>query len=146
ARLTFRDPWTFHRWLLDRTPKKGALWVWASNLAFDMSAARVWEMIECGSLRLSWPAFSARVGFGGTSSTQQRRGAVVTEDPPTFIHARTAEGSSVKFCDLFNWLWVSLKKMAPMLGTEKTPKPGEIATDEDWVEYCANDTAIVQAA
>lgn len=142
--VSFRSARKFWEWAYDLARPKQTLWVWAHNAGFDLTTLRIWEEIECGQLRLRECASTSACGSGSGATSHVWSGAVCTEDPPFFIHARTAQGASVKFCDSLNWCLAKLEDIGRWVGLEKAPCPGELSTDLDWYEYCTRDVQILQ--
>lgn len=144
--LTFTHERTFWDWVYSLAMPGRCLWVWAHNLAFDMSVVRIWQELECRTLLLSTAPECSQVGPGQKHGSGRWKGALCTEDPPTYIHAKTAQGASLKLCDSLNWIMAPLAELGKMLRLDKLDMPGEAASDADWLAYCARDVEILQRA
>lgn len=144
--LTFRDARTFWDWAYGKAEPKAALWLWAHNLGFDLSAVRAWEEIEDGSLALYATGRETAAIDGAPAGGKKWQGALCAEDPPCYFRARTRAGALVVGCDTLNWCNAPLAEIGALLGIDKLPAPGELGTDDDWLAYCARDVDIVRAA
>lgn len=142
----FREPDGLRRFVLDQATPKFPLWVWSHNAGFDLTAVGVWRLFETGQLLLSLPRQRGKSAAGGDQAGRPRLGCLVTDDPPTIIHAFTPAGASVWFVDTLNWFLCPLKELGHALGLPKLELPGEVASDEDWEVYCRQDVAILAAA
>lgn len=140
--LAFASSNVFWDWLIKQLDKRRPLTLWAHNLGFDLTALRFWELLETDEFRLSAPAGPTGGAGGAAGKKKPWSGCLVTEDPPTIITVMHQGGAVLRCLDTMNWCPTSLADLGESLGMPKQPMPGEVASDEDWFGYCANDVEI----
>jgi DNA polymerase type B, organellar and viral len=140
--LATSDRNIFWSWLFQQCSSRKCLWAWAHNLAFDLTALRVWELIASGELSLSSSRSIPSPDGQSKPIAKRWHGLLVSGDPPTILSVRSPEGFSIKMLDTMNWCPTSLAAIGSMLGLDKLPRPGELSDDATWLEYCRRDVAI----
>lgn len=142
----FTDHQSFWIWLLAGLEQRKRTWVFALNMAFDFTAARGWDCLGDGRLRLR-----NRKRRGPTECEEEGEIAadcplLVTGDPPTVIDCEDARGRAVVFVDTMNYWPQGAAWVGEKLGLGKLDMPGELGSDSDWDAYCRRDVEIVQGA
>lgn len=128
-------------WVRDGLDPRRRTWVWAHWMSYDATAALLWEELESKRFRAHYRRREAP-GNGVARRGDDESGLFCLEDPPTIIDLETADARRVTLVDLMNWLPVSLAEIGKWVGLDKTPLPSELASTEDWDEYCTNDVEI----
>ena len=137
---------SFWAWLLPRLDTRHPVWLWAHNLAYHLDALQIWELFETGELCWDAPAGPRRSGTPEGAGRRRRTGALVTGDPPTVVVCYSADGRKLVCVDLLNWLHQPPEWIAEALGVERHPRPGEVASDADWLAHCSRESAMTREA
>lgn len=145
-RLDFVDRDSFWQWLLGKCHRRHPVWAWSHNAGFDLSALRLWQLLESGELYLSRPGLRKTLQKIEMLQHARPGGLCVTTDPPTVIGCYTPAGARIIFLDLINWLPLSLKEIGEELNCAKLDMPGELGSTEEWMRYCKRDVEILQRA
>lgn len=136
----------FWEWLYSVTPRHRTTWIVGHGLSYDVQLLRIWEEIEEGRLVFTGKAKPLNQGPVTGRPPPVWSGCLVLTDPPTIVNCRTRDGRSLKFCDLRNWVNAPLPEIAELVGLKVPPRPGDVATDKDVVDYCEERVDIVTVA
>lgn len=142
----FQDPVQFWGWLAKLHKPKRAVWLFACNLAFDLTALGFWDLLDEGYYVLGQEGEddAPELTAGGRRKGDWE-GLFCDQDPPTIIIAR--HGRHVLTCvDTFNYLPFGVGELGLWLGHPKLPMPGDAAELADWREYCGRDVQIIHDA
>lgn len=132
----------FWEWLRGKLRRWRATWLWCHNAGFDLSVLKLWARIDAGDYSLHLPA--GRVLDDGTVIRKPWHGMAVIQDPPTALILRHRSGAILHCCDTVNWFPKKLELLAPLVGMEQLPRPGDAAEDADWWERCRVDCEILE--
>lgn len=122
VRFNSRDD--FWRWLYNTTGRRGATWVFAHNLGYDLTMLGFWSIIDAGDMELV---------------------AAILEDPPTHIITRKGR-CIIHWCDTLNYWRMPLRELGISTGLGKSIMPAVSAPDSEWYDYCQRDVEIVERA
>lgn len=112
------------RWVDAQTVGYPTTWLYAHNLGFDLTVSRLPDFLH----RLGWIMTSWR--FGGKNVTGRMR-----------------KGSkTLTLVDSVSLLPYSLDQIGRWLGREKLAMPDFDGPEEDWLDYCSRDVAILSEA
>jgi hypothetical protein len=104
--------------------KHPTLWVYAHNLAFDLTVSQVTTHL-------------AEWGYAVTE--------FAIDSPSPFVKMSNGR-HCVTFCDSFSWLPLRLEDVAHSMGTAKVPLPRQSDSIGDWMERCDTDCDILMNA
>lgn len=136
----------FWLWLFGLTSARTPTWLYAHNLAYDLTQLGFWSLLELGGLSLKDPRPPQPARDGSGRAMKPRRGFAVLEDPPTIVRCFTGSGHVVNMADTFNYAKCSLAEMGEAIGLAKFTMPERSAPDDQWYVYCERDVAIIQGA
>ena len=144
AELVFTDLDELWDWVKGRMTADRPTWLFAHNLAFDLTVCNFWAGIE----NQEWTLYEKEGESGGEGDNakgKKFRGIFVPEDPPTIIKCRAYGSKRVLWLvDSFNYYRVPLSDLAKQHGLTKgatLPEDASLAVCE---EYCRNDVEILQ--
>lgn len=122
--FTFKLPSEFWLWVESKTRQKNRLYVFAHNLAFDLTITKMFSELP----KLGW----------------KLAGAII-DDPPTIVDYRK-EHRSIRFIDTFNYFRSSLSDLGDSVGLKKFAMPLENDSSDSWDSYCKRDVEIIKEA
>lgn len=143
--LTFTRPEEFWTFVEEVAGGQRTLWVWAHSLGYDLAAVQFWERLEAGLVALQGDGTDQSARDRAGDRGRDAGGALVLEDPPTVLQARSAGGYPVVFVDSLNWCQRSLAKVGEDVGLAKLPMPAWEASDQEWETYCIRDVEVLEA-
>lgn len=127
-----------------RTDNNRVLWIFAHNLGFDFTVLRFWQQAENGRYKFRQKGLKSR-NPKGDGKDRDWVGIMCLEDPPTILKFRLGDSKrTIMAVDTFNFFRCSLAKLGESVGSLKCEMPDPNAPDEQWLEYCRNDTRIVR--
>lgn len=119
------------------------LWVFAHNLAFDLTTSEFWDLLERGEYTVG------PVGGNGTDprvrGKRPFKGYLVLEGKPTFATLLGRKGK-VHFVDTLNYFQCSLHHLGLSVKLRKFDMPSFDEVDETWFKYCMRDVEIISLA
>lgn len=118
------DGQQFWAWVAERTSSRYETYVWGHNVKCDLQWSGFWR--ECDAGRIV-------------------RKITICEDYPVIIRATNARGKIVVL-DSMNWFRCPLDDVGRWVGKPKWTMPRDDDPDTDWLAYCRNDVAILEAA
>jgi hypothetical protein len=139
--MSFTDPGMFLHWLIGHLDTQRPLWLWAHNLAFDLTAVRFWTLLEEGRL-----SFSRELAPGPGGRRRWRDGLCCVDDPPTALQLWSRIGEMLWCVDSLNWLPRPLAELGEWVGLPKLSMPGASRSAAEWARYCARDCEILEKA
>lgn len=111
----------FFNLVRDRLVDKKPLYIFAHNLAFDLTVVNFWKEIERRKISLDY---------------------FVAEDPPSIFRC-TWNKKRMVLIDTLNFWRTSLLKLGKAIGIEKGEMPSYRMSQKKWDAYCLNDTRII---
>ena len=113
--------WSFvHQW----TRKKRRLYLFAHNLAFDLTQTKGFRYLSTNG----WECTSRIIAPKILNLTYRK------------------DGASIRLVDTYNYYPMALKALGDMVGLEKYDFPNDQDGPEDWDTYCRRDVEIMVAA
>lgn len=137
--ITFHSADEFWNWAILRLHKRIPTWLFAHNLAFDLTALKTWEQVTNGTLSLS----DHRKDKNGKP---YRQPLFVVDDPPTIIEFLYQDSSKLVAVDTLNYWRTSLETLGRELGFPKGDTPAYCHKLEEWLPYCIRDVEIIEKA
>lgn len=129
----------FHEFVMSKSKGYKKTWVFAHNIGFDLRIVDFWGFVS--------------KGFYSLTRLENKKGEmvrsepfVVMDDPPTIIKTYLDDGREIMWCDTFQWISHSLKKIGESLGFEKSEMPEPTDDDAEWYDYCQRDVEVLDAA
>lgn len=144
--ITFTNSVAFWSWLLPRLHPKTSTWLFAHNVAFDLTIVDFWQLLEAGILTFHKPDRKAVTDEFGTEPAKQESGLYVDNDPPTIIGTYTAAGGHLVCVDSLNYFPMALESLGSLLTVPKLARPSYAAPDVVWHRYCDQDLEILEKA
>lgn len=134
---------TFWSFLDSVSDRHRPTWVFAHNLAHDLTQLDFWRMLENEHFTIGY----ANVGIGDTkgSKGKGRNGKLVVEDGTNYIRC-FRNGRCFVFNDTCNLWPKGLASLAKDFGTDKHNTPTSDSSGEDWLRYCRRDVDIIETA
>lgn len=117
----FTTPDQFYDLLKKRLDPKRPLYVFAHNLAFDLTQVDFWNTAESRGLDCNY---------------------AVLENPPIFLSYEW-EGCRLVILDTFNFWKVSVDAMGKSLGLPKLEMPKDMTDKKAWDDYCKRDVEVI---
>lgn len=140
----FTDSRAFWDWLIAKTTAERSTWVFAHNIAFDLTVCKFWQDVEDDLWWFHDKAAARRVEQEGTVE-KVWHGTFIPEDPPTIIRCRVAHSKrTVWFVDSLNYYRCPLAEIARAHGLSKDYSLTQWAPLEHCVDYCRNDVEILK--
>lgn len=112
------------RWINDVTRNRTSVWLFAHNLAFDLTTTRLPLLL----LQTGWTISDAAVG-GKAPWLRLNKGRL-----------------TLTIVDSWSWLPVPLDEVAHKVGKRKPALPGEGDTEAEWLARCGHDVDIMGTA
>lgn len=132
--------WSF----LDRnSDSEKCTWVFAHNLAFDLTLTEFWKKLD-ERWFVTTPMKCKPNCTNGTSKNSWI-GKLCLEVNPFWLQVRRGK-KTYKFVDTTNYWQLSLAKLAKCYDLEKMDLPSQSADNQEWLAYCWNDVHIIQRA
>jgi hypothetical protein len=144
--VSFTDRETFWQLVERKANINGVLWVFSHNVGFDSRTLGLWSQLDSGRFSRTKKRDRKRGSKTGQRKSEYRSGLLITTDPPTVVEVFTRKGGTVRFVDTLNYWTCSLAEIGRWVGREKFPMPDPWAPDQDWIDYCTNDTEILADA
>lgn len=142
----FTEADTFWEFVESKQHARMPLWVFAHNLAFDLTTCNYWDRVQQGIYYTNGNVHEETEENESGFEKRNKPGFMLLEDPPTVMNMLHCDGSRVIFCDTMNYFTTSLAKMGEMLGLPKMKMPKFSAPDSEWWPYCENDVDITEGA
>jgi hypothetical protein len=126
----------FHDWVESVANPRSKLWIFAHNIGFDLRVVDLWGEVGSGRYSIIPPPRKS-------GKTREDEIFVVMDDPPTMIKTFLSDGSEIFWCDTFQWISSSLRKLGETLGYPKGEMPDASASDDIWYAYCERDVDVL---
>lgn len=111
-------------WVHKVARARRTVWAYAHNLGFDLCTSNLTD----GLMALGWTVTDFAVGTGSPFVRLNRGDSVLT------------------LSDSWSWFQQPLAKVAEAMGMRKPPLPKDTDTEQQWLNRCRMDTAILHAA
>lgn len=143
-----RDEWgkdtaSFWQFIDDVSDDQHCTWIFAHNLAFDLTQVAFWGKLDDGTFTTK-PLYRRPESEGATPK-HSWNGRIVAERHPCFMSVRRGK-RTYKFVDTYNYWPKGLEAVAEAIGLKKVPLPKWEADDVEWLERCNQDVAIIEHA
>lgn len=134
----------FWKWLCGRMKQREPLWLFAHNASFDYPICGLLHQIDAGNL--VFPVRAVRTDRDGEMlPAEWFDSAIVAIDHwPIIIKGEVPGRGKLVALDTMNFFPMRLKKLGDAVGLEKLVMPDWLSSEQDWWDYCRNDTLIVE--
>lgn len=144
--ITFTKAVDFWKWLLPYLHRKTSTWLFAHNLAFDLTIVDFWQLLEAGILTFANPLRKVKTDEFGTEPARPAKALFVDGDPPSIIGTYSSNGGNLVCVDSLNYFGMSLADLGTLVSLPKLDTPSPQATDSVWHRYCGRDIDILDNA
>ena len=139
-------PHVFWQWIAAKCKPKSVLWVFAHNVWFDLTMLGIKGLMNEGRIRLASKHKSCKACIEGSCQNCRCWKGSVSLDPGASFASILFDGKRINFVDSFNFYRSSLECIATSHGLEKKAMPIELASIEEWKDYCSMDVDICKTA
>lgn len=137
------DADSFWRFVSENSDRHRCTWIFAHNLAFDLTQVHFWSKLDDGSLTIA-PLYRHTKGKK-VKDVIAWRGRIVAERNPCYFIVRNGR-RTYKFVDTCNYWPTTLSSIGERFGMVKVDLPSMDAPNREWLKRCRQDVAIIEEA
>lgn len=142
----FSNTSEFWAMVASRTRQSEPVTIFAHNWHYDAQALGLWQLIEKGLFRLTWPGKEYYHAKRGERVTAKNGQGILAISHSPFIVSGLFGNGIVKLVDTFNYWQCSLAEIGRSFGVPKLDMPLEFEGNDKLAAYCVRDCEIIERA